>query len=115
MSQGQTSPAAHRNELPEFETGINRGEMERLGCSSIGQASDTRIHTGEQIMTVAKVNSGLMAAGAAYKAFEASACRNSASDLAELMRLQDDLTALRNQLSSLNSTIQGQISALSKE
>lgn len=65
-------------------------------------------------MSIAKVNAELMAAGAKYKAFEASACRNSASDLVELMRLQDDLTALRNQLNSLNSTIQAQITELSK-
>lgn len=66
-------------------------------------------------MSIGKVNTELMAAGAKYKAFEVSACRNSASDLAELMRLQDDLTALRNQLNSLNSTIQDQINALSKQ
>lgn len=63
-------------------------------------------------MTVAKVNSELMAAGAKFKAFEASACRNSASDLNEARQLQDDLTALRNQLESLNSAMQEQIGAL---
>lgn len=63
-------------------------------------------------MTVAKVNSELMAAGAKFKEFETSACRNSASDLNEARQLQDDLTALRNQLESLHSAIQEQIGAL---
>jgi hypothetical protein len=66
----------------------------------------------EGAMTVAKVNSELMAAGAKFKTFEASACRNSASDLNEARQLQDDLTALRNQLELLNSAILEQIGAL---
>lgn len=65
-------------------------------------------------MSIQNVNRELTQSAYAWSALERSAARNSASDREELMQLQDDLTALRNQLNLLDSEIVNQIKELSK-
>ena len=65
-------------------------------------------------MEIANVNKELMTSGKLFKEFEKAACANSASDYREAMVLQDSLTALRNQLSILNTELERQIKELSK-
>jgi len=65
-------------------------------------------------MSIANVNKELMSAGRLFKEFEKVACANSASDYREAMVLQDNLTALRNQLNLLNTELERQIRELSK-
>lgn len=65
-------------------------------------------------MSIQNVNGALYKAGELWGRFERSSCSNSASDPGELMRLQDDLTALRNHLSDLNSVIETRIKELQR-
>jgi hypothetical protein len=60
-------------------------------------------------MSIQEINGGLYKADELWQRFVRSSCSNSASDRTELMRLQDDLTDLRNHLNSLNEVISHEI------